>query len=471
MSSPPTTTSATQASRANLWLLMILSASVACSLLVIAIYHLRHIPWYSCYTRTSWSVAPSLFSSDYRDDSLGPMGRAYLRSQSREDGDIYGVFFDEGRKFQYPPTSLLVFRVLPSSWLDPKNFVQQDTYTKLAGAPLKYLRTASQLAVLLTIAATVAILEIGIRRLRPVGRGNRWLGFARIAIISFLCLTFYPVAKSHELGQIQVFLNSLTALGVLAHLLGWRAASGFSLGLCCLIKPQYGVLLIWGLLRRHWRFLAGFATAVVPLGLTSLAVFGWANHMRYIEVIRKIARLGEVYWPNQCFNGFANRLFQNGDPVNFSAFEFAPYHPWVNAITMVTSLLILALALYLRKPARTTDTNIDLAVILASATLASPIAWEHHYGAFLPLFALAMPACLNPRLPARTLGVILGISFLAMGLEVLDPEAYFVSRWWGVTASHLFFGALALFGILLYLRQRSTGGSIDGNASTAPALP
>ena len=436
---------------ANRWLMWILAASVACSLAAIAVYHLQHVPWMRSFYRTGWSVVPSLVGSNYKDDSLGPMGRAFQRSQSREDGDIYGVFFDEGRKFQYPPSSLLIFHVLPSSWLGPENFVKEETYTRLAGPPLVFIRTASQLAVLLTIAASVLILEIGIRRLRPEGPDSTAARLTRIGIASFLGLTFYPVVKAHELGQIQVFLNALTALGVLAYVLGWRVRSGFLLGVCCLIKPQYGVLVIWALLRRHWRFLSGFGAAVVPLGLTSLAVFGWANHMRYIEVIRKIARLGESYWPNQCFNGFANRLIGNGDAVGFSAFEFAPYHPWVHAGTVITSLLILGLVLYKRRPF---DDQLDLAAVIASATLASPVAWEHHYGSFLPLFALALPACLGTGLPVRKLGIVLGLAFLAMGFALRVPDSFFNPPWLGWTASHLFFGALLFLGLLVYLRRR-----------------
>ena len=456
---PPDSAHPDQASRANRWVFKILAAAIACSLLVISAYLLTGTPVKRSIQRTGWWIIPTLFKAEYRDDSLGPMSRAFLRVKSRDDGDIYGIFFDEGRKFQYPPTSLLIFHVLPESWLSPENFIQGPTYTKLAGPPLKYIRTASQLAILLTLATTAAILEIGIRRLRPEGEVNKAWRYARIGAVALLGLTFYPVIKAHQLGQIQVFLNALTALGVLAHMLGWKVRSGFCLGVCCLIKPQYAVVVIWALVRCHWRLLTGFLIGVVPLGLVSLAVFGWENHMRYIDVIRKIARLGESYWPNQCFNGFANRLLGNGDPVHFSAFEFAPYHPWVHLGTMITSLLILGLAFFRRRPANPT---LDLAIIIASATMASPVAWEHHYGAFLPLFAFALPLCLNPQLPVRRLGLMLGASFLAMGIAVIAPDSFFTSAWRSVAGSHLFFGAVLFFGLLLYLRRRS------GNENPAP---
>jgi hypothetical protein len=108
--------------------------------------------------------------------------------------------------------------------------------------------------------------------------------------------------------------------------------------------------------------------------------------------------------------------------------------------------------------------TIDLAIIIAAATLASPVAWEHHYGAFLPLFALALPACLEPRLPGWKPGLILGASFLAMGVALLAPDSFFTSPWRGVAASHLYFGALMFFGLLLHLRRSPVGT----DASTPP---
>jgi hypothetical protein len=382
------------------------------------------------------------------------MGRAFIRSQSREDGDIYGIFFDERRKFQYPPTSLLGFFAVPDSWLNDENFKRHDAVTEFRGVPAAVMRTASQVAVLLTLAAAIAIVEIGLRRLRS-GRSESpvWL-YSRIAILAVLGLTFYPVMKAHQLGQIQVYLNALTALGILAYQLGWRASSGLCLGICCLVKPQFAVLAIWALLRKRWRMLGGFMAAVVPVGLLSLVMFGWENHLRYLEVIRDISRLGEVYWPNQSVNGFLSRLLGNGDPEYFSMFEFAPYHPWVHRVTIVTSLAILSLALFHRRPASRAGGELDLAVMIAAATIASPIAWEHHYGAFLPLFALVLPVCLRGGLPNRRLGLLLAAAFLAMGVAVLAPDAFFHPRSRGWLASHLFYGAAMFFGQLIYLRFR-----------------
>ena len=478
MIATPASPAKTAVSRANRWLAWILVASMACSALVIAAFCLRGETPKRAWERTVWSVTPSVFRAGYADDSWGPMARAFLRSQTREDGDIYGVFFDEGRKFQYPPTSLLVCFAVPDAWLGEKHFTMLERDTRFNGAPLTFFRTASQLAVLLTIAATIAIFEIGIRRWRTAGDEHVASRFARMAMLTLLGLTFYPVVKAHDLGQVQVFLNALTAFGLLAHLQGWRALSGFCLGICSLVKPQLAVVLIWALVRRHWRTLGGFLAAVVPLGLISLAFFGWTNHLRYIEVIREIARLGEAFWANQSFNGLVNRLLGNGDPDEFWVSGFAPYHPWVHAVTLATSLLILGLAFFKRKAAAY-HADLDLAVIIAASTMASPVAWEHHYGAFLPLFALALPVCLEPLRFGWLLGLALGACFLAMGVAVLAPDLFFSPRWPGWMASHLFFGAVWFFCLLLYLRRlpggdrpdalRAAPGSDQNNNPSLPA--
>lgn len=458
-------------SRANRWLVWTFTAAVACTVLLFAAFVVRGDSPKRALNRTVLSVIPPLYASEYSEDSWGPMGRAFLRSQTREDGDIYGIFFDEGKKFQYPPTSLLIFFVLPDSWLGPENFIISEDYTTLKGPTRFCLRTASQLAILITIAASVAIMELGIRRLRGPGKDCSPWRYVRIGIGTYLGLTFYPVIWAHGLGQIQVFLNALTALGILAHLLGWQVRSGICLGICCLVKPQYAILLIWAILRRNWKFLTGFSVAVFPLGLVSLALFGWDNHMRYIEVIREIARVGESFWANQSVNGFVNRLIGNGDPINFSPVAFAPYHPLVHSITIATSLLIIGLALFRRKAATEGDSTLDLAVIIAAATMASPIAWEHHYGAFLPLFALALPACLRLSPGARIPGLLLGASYLAISIAVIAPDAFFSPRSRGWTASHLFFGAILFFGLLIYLRRMSrvgaTAGSPEKEAATS----
>ena len=55
---------------------------------------------------------------------------------------------------------------------------------------------------------------------------------------------------------------------------------------------------------------------------------------------------------------------------------------------MASSAIILALALLRPRQRDDADGTFDFCTIAVSCTLASPIAWEHHYGILFPVFAV-----------------------------------------------------------------------------------
>jgi hypothetical protein len=308
-------------------------------------------------------------------------------------------------------------------------------------------------AVLLTLIASAATMEICINRslLRlPTGFGGV---SGRFALSLALGLTYYPLLKGYQLGQIQVFLTAFIALAVIVKLLGWEVFSGALFGVCCLVKPQYGIILLWSLLRRKWRFLLGFATIFLAGLAVSVARFGLNDHLVYLGVLTEISHHGESFWANQSVNGLLNPWLENGSPTQWSPTIFAPFHPVVYAATMISSFAILALALlpWGRKLSVEAD-SIGLMIALAAATIASPVAWEHHYGTFLPIFAVAFPGLMYFRPLGRATAPLLAFSYLAMAGVMLRPDLIFQNRWMGLAGSHLFFGGLVLFGLLLALR-------------------
>ena len=384
------------------------------------------------------------------DDSWEPMLRAYRRTVENPGSGMYDVFFHDRVKFQYPPSSLLLFDVFPRSLTRP---VEGDV-----GAPmLRILSWLMRAAVLATLIASAAILEICLKRslLRlPAGFG----GVAGRVVLSLaLGLTYYPLLKGYQLGQIQVFLNAFIAFAILLKLAGREVSSGALFGACCLVKPQYGILLAWSLSRRKWRFLSGFAAVFLAGLAVSLFRFGLDDHLAYLKVLTEISHHGETFWANQSVNGLLNRWLENGSPTQWSSTAFAPFHPAVYAATVVSSLAILALALLPRVGTLRAETeSIDLSIALAAATIASPIAWEHHYGTFLPIFGVAMPWLLHLRPLGRATAPLLAASFVAMAGVAPWPDLLFRNPWTGLAGSHLFFGGLVLFGLLLALRVESS---------------
>jgi alpha-1,2-mannosyltransferase len=369
-------------------------------------------------------------------DSWRPMAYAYLRDP-REPGGLYWAFLVKHVKFQYPPSSLLAFKLLPRPLTYP-----------ISPQLSEFLALPSLIAVLFTILCSALLLF----RLTSESRAPWWRVVVSAVSIGLLGVTYYPLTKGHSLGQIQVYLGALAAAALLLHAWNQRVLSGTCLGLCCLIKPQYGLVLVWGLLRRDKRFVLGFAV-VFLLGLAlSLAEFGLANHLQYLEVLKQLSRHGEAYGPNQSVNGLVQRWLGNGNAIKFQARGFPPENPIVYYATLVSSALIAGLALFMPTAPELRGRTLDLAVVMCAATMASPIAWEHHYGAFFPAFALAMPVAMS----ANGGGWLLLASYVLMANELTRHELVFSDRWVGLLGSHIFFGALLLFGILLVGRWRGT---------------
>jgi hypothetical protein len=366
------------------------------------------------------------------NDSWKPMARGQRAFQEEPDASLYRVFFDDHIKFQYPPSALLVLDLFPSRWFNGPESLEP-------GSPMNQLLTwASRAAFTLNLLICVLLYTHGEN-----------VASARDRLIVVVCgvllgAMFYPIVRAHILGQIQIFIDCVIAAALLAYLTGWRALAGACVGLCCLIKPQYGLILLWGLLRRDWRFSVGLL-AIAGAGLSAALVrYGFANHLEYLKVLSFISHHGEAYWPNQSFNGLLNRLLNNGDPLHFDRYSFPPYHPVVYFGTLLSSLAIMTMALW-PKRGRAPD-SLDLATALLGATLAAPVAWEHHYGILLAIFALATPKIRGPLLLA---------AYLMVANALLRPAWLLADPVRELLASHLFFGALLLFAILVSMRFRS----------------
>lgn len=383
-------------------------------------------------------------------DSWSPMLRAYQQKLDDPSSDLYAIFFVDRVKFQYPPSSLLIFDLFPRS------MINVDELTRLVGPLKRWLDWLSRIAVGLTVVTTTILLELGVRRLSP----NQPTPPARVAITIGLSLAmglmYYPLLVGYFIGQIQVFLNALLALAVLLSLLGRPALAGMCFGACCLVKPQYGMVLLWSMIRRQSRFTLGLLAILVPGLAISIARFGLADHLRYLDVVRELSRVGETFWFNQSVNGLLNRLLQNGSPLLASPrvpSELPPFHSLVYALTILSSVVLLAIAVWpLRGPRRPGGHSVDMMVMLAAVTMASPIAWNHHYGAFLPIFAATLPAMLYARPVGQATMPLFAVAYIAMANLLVWPPLIFRNPWLGLAGSHVLFGGVVLFSLLLALR-------------------
>ena len=367
------------------------------------------------------------------------------------------IFFNRHIKFQYPPSAL--FALAAMQLIDPAWIRKDDFY---AGA-LPSLDDLFGLAFVIVMAlSTAALLEF---RLRQTGafRDCHRLAALRVVLSIAFALTFYPFVKSFTLGQIQVWINALFALSLLCWVVGRKATAGVLIGAICLLKPHYGVFLLWAAVRREWRF-AVSCIAAGAIGLAaSLAVFGLADHLDYLRALSFMSERGEAYFPNQSVNGVLNRLVGIGVPNNgnleFLFDRFPPYNPWVYAGTLIAAAAILIPAIVHRRGEG--DRALDYCTMAVSATIASPIAWEHHYGVLLPIYAVLLASMSASRF--RYVWLVLSyvlVSTFIPATNLLAPSVLNVAQ------SYLFAGGVILL-ILLHTQPALATADDPGRADNS----
>jgi hypothetical protein len=380
------------------------------------------------------------------DDSWGAMAIALDYLEEGEPVPLYTeVFFDQNVKFQYPPSALFALQAMYLAGPNTVRTSDLDVYIwPTVNDVLGWLFIA------LSIAATAALFELLLRRSCGFERDRIQVAL-RVALVAGFALTFYPIVKAFTLGQIQVWINSVFAIALFCWATGRRAPAGVLMGLICLIKPHYGLFVLWGLLRGEWRFItACVVTGTIGL-VASIAVYGWENHLDYLPVLSHLAERGEAFYPNQSINGLANRIMSIWDGHLFNNVEvraghFPPYTPWVYWLTFVTSAAILIAAVVRRNRAGDPGRLFDFCTMAVSCTVASPIAWEHHYGVLLPVYAVVLVNALRNRawLPWVIVSYVLASNYF-VATQLLAPT------FWNFVQSYLLFATLILL-VLLHLR-------------------
>jgi alpha-1,2-mannosyltransferase len=379
------------------------------------------------------------------DDSWGFMEPAFLYTRTPDRGPLYeSLFFgSEQFKFLYPPSSLLVYWIL---YAEPIN-----TALGAAGVgPTDILKIINYVLIPATI-PVVAWLY-----LRPSGEHSSTMSRQDV-IITLVCLsvllaTFRPVMRGLELGQIQVWIT----FGLVTMFVIWtkerKGWCGVIAGLICLVKPQYGLILLWALVRREVRFsLAMVITGLAGISV-SILVFGLWDHLDYVRLLSFLSQRGEAYFPNQSPNGLMNRLLFNGNMMAFTN-EYPPYNLIVHATTVISQIAIVGWALFGRSRIAKNDRIFDLIIFMLAMTLSSPLAWEHHYGFIIAAYViLAVRIVSRPRNRYMLVLLLTSYTLASNDFEALNALAY--TPWNFLMSYLLLAGSLVL--ILLYTVSEKT---------------
>jgi len=315
-----------------------------------------------------------------RSDSWGAMYAALTHLHTQSEIPLYQeVFFHHHIKFQYPPTSLLWLNMLPK-W----------TFEGL----VHRLNLLSWFSILVSTGLLAALYSQARRQYSEVDSQSFVKKILTFCIAFGFTVTFYPLMRSFQLGQIQTELYVVFCFALWAWMRKKKGLSGVCIGVMCTIKPQLGLLVVWGSIRKEWRFVAAIIMTTVGIGLISLSLFGWNNHLDYLHVLSYISRHGESYFPNQSVNGLLNRLLFNGPNLMGDGHSFAQYQPWVYMGTILSSLILIASVVFWKHSHYRHAELPDFLIAVLGFTMASPVAWEHHYSVLLPMFAVTLPLVL-----------------------------------------------------------------------------
>jgi hypothetical protein len=389
----------------------------------------------------------AFFQRIAQNDSWMPMHKTlqYLHSPELQQyfshQPIYQVlFFGERVKFQYPPTSLL--------FVEP--FIQIDTHDSNNYATLN---TISFVLVLLMLGLLVWFYQRQRKTLPGTLSETKAEKYFHFILPVILGLMFYPLLRAYILGQIQIWLDALFIGAVLAWSYQKKTLAGVLCGIMTVIKPQFGVLLLWGFIRKEKQFSFAFGGTAFVLLLISIINYGFENHVDYLNVLTHISQHGESYYPNQSVNGLLNRMLFNGNNLEWQEFEFAPYHPFVFWGTTISSLLLLGFALLWRKKQTKETSLIDFLIVSLSLTIAAPVSWEHHYGILLPIYLVALIFVFSTTTFSTSSIVLLGCSYFLTS-NLFDSANLLADSSWNILQSYLLFGAILLL-ILLYRIKKS----------------
>lgn len=399
------------------------------------------LSWVLCLAVSLYFINASRF---WGEDSWYPTTRALDLLKSSPEAPIYQTLFFAGHvKFQYPPSGLLYIDMLRHLGLT---------------ASTAYNATNAGLAILTGLASAMFATKL----LPPL---KLWgLRLPTTPIIYLAAVLFYPTRLGLQLGQMQVPLGLLITLACLARLNARGLLAGCLIAAAASVKPQFALFGLLAVRQRDWEFLLGFSIVIAAAFLLSLALYGWTNNFDYLKVLSFLSQHGEYHHLNQTINGILNRWLYEGpsldhdldNPIPNSAFP--PYIQLVYLGTMITSLLLIAVAFALPPTGAGKSNILGFCLAIVLFTMASPIAWVHHYNVALPAIVVALSACLNDLngTSRRALLALVFLSFALIGLPLMPAFGPTIPAL-NLPQSHVFLGACVLIGVLLrleYLRRK-----------------
>jgi alpha-1,2-mannosyltransferase len=385
-----------------------------------------------------------VFTDEIGNDSWRPMKLAYDHwIESQGQSLLYtDLLLPVKVKFLYPPTALLITQ-----------FIETNNINLLA-----FSTAATIIFLFLMIAGVIATALYSYKEYKAAQLSTK----EQIAVgvlLTFLLFTFYPVVKAGSLGQMQVWLNAFFAIAILCYITGYDVLAGIMLGLMASIKPHYALFILWGLMRGNKRLVIAITVTGLLGVLLGTHEFGFAMYVDYLRGLSFVSQHGESYYTNQSFNALAGRIFSVRYPeifnnLKWNGYRYPPYNVWIFSFTQITSIAVLVITLIKTKIVTKESKLADFLLMGLGATLASPIAWEHHYGVLFPIFVSTWLILWFGDVPLKNIWIkVAFVTFYLVAANVFPFAKFTADSYLNILQSYLLIAATGIFIILLAIKH------------------
>ena len=143
--------------------------------------------------------------------------------------------------------------------------------------------------------------------------------------------------------------------------------------------------------------------------------------------------------------------------LNWRGYYFPPFSKSIFLFTQITTIAILIVAIIKTKSQGAESKIADFLLMGLGATLASPIAWEHHYGILFPIFVCVWLILWFGDTPLKSIWAkVAFVTCYLVAANVFPFTKYLADSYLNIVQSYLFFAACGIFAILVLIKHQTS---------------
>jgi hypothetical protein len=261
-------------------------------------------------------------------------------------------------------------------------------------------------------------------------------------LLMILIFNFFPLKFTLVMGQINTIIFLLLTFFIYYYKNNRQYLSGIALAIA-LSSKLFPILLIpYLMINKRWKIIASMLLTLFFIsGAIYIALPKNVTSAFFTNALPSILQTGGgTYYYDQSFSAFAARTLPNQISIQLAR------------IISIAVLIATYIILWLYRRFKSSNLLSISSLIILNLIL-NGFAEQHHFiWLIIPLFVTFFYVR-NSRL-SNWLYVILGLSYLLMAVNLKNPVIFPVPLW-----SHVLYGAILLYGLIIYLIVSQSGKS------------